>query len=264
MDCAEIERELMAGRPVAGAEAEAHLAACPACRYLAEEGATLLPALANGEHAAGAVDLAALEAAVAGDLRAETGPVARVRELPRALRFLLLTILMGLEALFMVTYLRRADWASYPVWRMAVIAGAFAFVALALAWLALRPLYLRPLSPGAERAIFGVAIVLPFLVALLPVLPTIKISFFTYPGFTFRCFAYASCLALFVILLGRLLDRGGHVSRFVSLSASVAGAYTGLLCLQLECPVNDPIHLVTGHATVPLGLLIGTLIFRRT
>jgi hypothetical protein len=249
---------------VTGADVEAHLAGCPACRYLVDEGAPLAPALANGERGGGAADLAALEASVLADTRAETGAVARLRETPRALRFILLAALIGLEALFMVTYLRRADWATYPVWRMIVIAGGFALVALGLAWMALRPLYLRPLSPRVERAIFGVAIVLPFLVVLFPTLPTIKISFFTYPGFTFRCFAYASCLALFVILLGRLLDRGGHVSRFVSLSASVAGAYTGLLCLQLECPVNDPLHLVTGHALVPVGLFLGTLIFRRT
>ncbi len=222
-----------------------------------------MPALADGQNATAGVDLAALEAAVVEDARAESGPLARVREMPRALRFLMLAALMGLEALFMVTYLRRADWATYPVWRMVAIAGTFAAVALALGWLALRPLYLRPLSPGVERAIFGAALVLPFLTALLPVLPTIKISFFTYPGFTFRCFAYASCLALFVILLGRILDRGGHVGRVVSLSASVAGAYTGLLCLQLECPVNDPIHPVTGHATVPLGLLLGTILFKK-
>jgi len=263
MDCADIERELLAGRPVTGAEAEAHLASCPACRYLVAEGAPIVPALANGQRGAGGADLAALEATVVEDVRAERGPLARVREMPRALRFLMLAALIGLEALFMVTYLRRADWAAYPVWRMVVIAGGFALVALALAWMALRPLYLRPLSPRVERAIFGVAIILPFLVALFPTLPTIKISFFTYPGFTFRCFAYASCLALFVILLGRILDRGGHVSRFVSLSASVAGAYTGLLCLQLECPVNDPIHLVTGHATVPIGLFLGTILFKK-
>src|SRR5262249_38752681 len=163
MDCAEIERELIAGQPVTGAAAEGHLASCPACRYLVAEGAPIVPALANGEKGAGGGDLAALEAAVIEDARAGRGPLARVREMPRALRFLMLAVLIGLEALLMFTYLRRADWDSYPVWRMVVIAGGFAFVALGLAWMALRPIYLRPLSPRVERAIFGVAIVLPFL-----------------------------------------------------------------------------------------------------
>src|SRR5262249_35008394 len=104
MDCAEIERELIAGRPVTGAEAEGHLASCPACRYLVAEGAPIVPALANGEKAPGGVDLSALEAAVVEDARAERGPLARVREMPRALRFLMLAALIGLEALFMVTY----------------------------------------------------------------------------------------------------------------------------------------------------------------
>ncbi len=262
MDCNEIERDVLAGRPPIGPEAEAHLAGCPACRYLATEGTRLAASLGAGRPSGTPAGVTELEAAVLADLRRERGSLARLRETPRSVRAVLLAVLVGLEALFIYTYLRRADWVAYPGGRMAVIVGAFAAIALGLGWLALRPLYLRPLPAWTERAIFGAAVVVPFLLTLLPVLPTAPLAGFSYPGFAFRCFAYATSLALFVIVVGRALDRG-RGGRFAMLSTVAAGAYSGLVGLQLECPVNDPLHLLFGHAIVPLGLLLGVWALRR-
>jgi len=201
-----------------------------------------------------------LERAILDDIRAERGVVAALRERSRSTRLAALALLVGAEAWFMYTYLRRMDWADYPPWRMALIAGGFAAGALVLGWVALRPMYRPP--PRRAGAILGAALLLPFAVALLPALPTPHLPRFTYPGFAFRCFAYGACLAWPVILWVRTLDRGGHAFGW---AAAVAGGYAGLLGLQLECPVNDPVHLLTGHAIVPVGAAIGYwLLLRRS
>jgi hypothetical protein len=148
---------------------------------------------------------------------------------------------------------------------MALVAGGYAAVALGLGWLALRPLYLHAVPDWVEKLILGVAVGLPFVVAVLPGPETVvKISWFTYPGFTFRCFSYGAALALAILLAARGLDRGGHVVGRSALLAAAAGGYSGLMGLQFECPINYPLHLLTGHAIVPLGLAVGYLLFRRT
>jgi hypothetical protein len=206
--------------------------------------------------------LADLEGAILDEIRAQRGVMAALRERSRSTRLVALAILVAVEALFMFTYLRRGDWAEYPAWRMMLTAGGFAVGALFCGWVALRPMYRPP--PRGAGAILAAALLLPFAVALLPALPTAYLPRFTYPGYAFRCFAYGACLAWPVILWVRALDRGGHAFGWAALAAAVAGGYAGLLGLQLECPVNDTVHLLTGHAIVPLGAALGCwLLLRR-
>jgi hypothetical protein len=37
----------------------------------------------------------------------------------------------------------------------------------------------------------------------------------------------------------------------------------GQIGLSFECPINFPLHLLTGHATVPIGMLLGAKLWRR-
>ena len=264
MDCAEIERVLIAGPTPTGPDVEAHLAECPACRYLVAEGAGIAPALANDGSSDDAASPAAIERAVMDRLAHERGVLARLRETPRPFRIGLVVALVALEAAYMFIHVRRSDWATYPSWRMTVTVCAYALGMVLLLWIALRPLYRPPLAARVETALLAIAVGLPFLIALLPAEPTVPNSFFTYPRFTFRCFAYGSCLALPVILLHRIVDRGNGMGLWATATAVVAAGYVGLFGLQLECPINLPLHLVTGHATVPLGLVLGYWVIRKT
>ena len=267
MDCSDIERALLAGETPSGPDLEAHTAGCESCRYLVNGGAPVAQALGQGGAGAAAptaANLAFMEGRILADIQSDEGWLARLRERSRLVRMAPMLVLLGLEALFMATYLRRADWSAYPGWRLALTAGAYAAASVGLAWLAFRPIYRRALPDWVRNAVFGAAIAVPFLIAILPAPPTIRIPTFTYPGFTFRCFAYGTALGLGIILLSRALDRGGHRLGWVAIAAAVAGGYAGLLGLHLECPVNDPLHLLLGHATLPGGMALGTWLFRRT
>jgi hypothetical protein len=264
LDCSQIQRALLAGEAHKGPELDAHLAGCESCRFLMGDGVPVAQALGRGSAGVALpAELGLLEARVLSEIAAEKGWLTRLRERPRLVRMAPLIVLLALEALFMATYLRRGDWSTYPPGRLAVTAGGYAVIALGLAWLALRPLYLRPVPDWARNAIVATAIALPFVIAALPGPPTMAIATFTYPGFTFRCFAYGSALGLAIILLGRALDRGGHQLDFAALVAAAAGGYAGLMGLHIECPVNDPLHLLTAHATLPVGLALGSWLFRR-
>ena len=72
-----------------------------------------------------------------------------------------------------------------------------------------------------------------------------------------RLGTFLACAA--VLLLGRLLDRGLGAA----LAAVSAGA-SGTLLLHLHCPINHPLHLLLGHATVALvAIAAGHLLHRR-
>jgi hypothetical protein len=59
-----------------------------------------------------------------------------------------------------------------------------------------------------------------------------------------------------VLLLLRLADRSGRTQLDGVLLAAVLGGMAGVSALHLECPINYPLHLIVGHAVVPL-LFIG-------
>jgi hypothetical protein len=135
---------------------------------------------------------------------------------------------------------------------------------LALGWLALRPLHLPPLSRRVELGALAAGFGLPVLMALLPEVPTASSSGFNYPGWTYYCFVDGGGVALATFLLVRVLDRGSLPSTGAALAAAAAAGLAGLIGLQLQCPVNYPMHLLTGHATVPIGVAVVYLLVRRT
>jgi hypothetical protein len=272
MDCSDVERALVVceGESPSGSEIEAHLAGCEACQFLVGEGAPVALALAGTMTMTtmppGATpELAELEIAVGESLAAERGLLGRARALPRPARLAAIAVFALLEPVFFSRFLRRVDWTTYPAWRMAATLGIYALGVVILGWFALRPVYLAPLPRWAPRAILAVGLGLPALIAILPAVATTapEAEVFNYPGWAYYCFVDGGGLAVAVLLLARCLDRGAHGSRASALAAVSGAAFAGLIGLQIQCPINYPMHLLTGHATIPLGLAAAYLLFRR-
>lgn len=267
MDCADIEEALLAGEDVKleqGAAAT-HLAGCETCRYLVSgDGVAVARALGGGRRGAGEarVVVEGLEAAVLAQVRDERGWRARLRESSRGARTAVVAAVVALEALVLFAVARRVDWAVYPGGRMLFAAGGLAVVSLGVAWMALRPMWMRPLRWGMEVACAAVAVGFPLLLAALPEVPTVP----RYDGagawFAARCFAIGCALGGVVFAVARWMDRGTG-ARWPLIAAAMAGGVSAALALQLECPVNHPWHLVTGHALPVVALAVAALVMWR-
>ena len=104
---------------------------------------------------------------------------------------------------------------------------------------------------------FVAGLVAPFLFALGPS-PS---PFGDIPGVTFvqatvGCFVLGALVGGFVVVGLRLLDRGGHRSREAALFAATAGGLAANAALELHCPATAPAHLLLGHASVALVLVL--------
>jgi hypothetical protein len=205
-------------------------------------------------------DLESLESKVFADIEADRGPVARLRSLPRGTRFALLVALVAAEAAIFWFLLRRGNFAAYPAGRMALTLGGYATVLLGASWLALRPIYLP------DRRLLRVAFVLlglalPVVIALLPEVDGPPLGRDAHVQQALFCFANGVLVAAAVLVLAWLLDRGAGAG---PLLAAVAGGLTGTLLLHVHCPYNQPLHLLAGHATVPVVVIVFGFLLRRS
>jgi hypothetical protein len=206
------------------------------------------------------VDLERLEQAVLADLAAERGLVARLRQLGRLPRLALLLSLVSVEALAFWLVLPRGDLELYPPVRMAMVLGGHGGLLVVAGWLALRPLHLPGLRL-APRAVVMAGVALPVALALLPEVATLGrvetvAGHLRWGAF---CFLIGATAAAAVLLLAHVLDRGGPG---VALAAVAAGL-TGTLLLTLHCPINYPLHLLAGHASVPIAAVVAAGLLRR-
>ncbi len=214
---------------------------------------------ANGERDCDdASVLRAMEANVADLIADERGAHAAVRAWPRLLRFALVALVLAALAAFFWTLLLRADHASYPRVRFLVLGSSYALVALAAAWHALRPIWLPPAPRWLVRATLIVGLALPFVAVLLPELPSaarLTPTLEHHARWTTVCWSVGGLSGLAVLLLARALDRGGHRGTDHALFAALAAGMASVGAGHLECAVNFPLHLLLGHALVPLVFL---------
>lgn len=245
--CVEVREARDRGEPLAPA-AEAHASGCPICTPRPAPLASPASDLDGGD---------ALFAAVKADLERERGFTAWLRALPTGGRVAGAAAVAGLLVTAVGAGLPRGRFAPMPMDRVVLVVTVLAaLLALALR-LGLRPL--QAAAPSAALSLVGFVggVVAPFLFALGPT----PAPFYGIPGITFAqmtvgCFVIGSVTGALVVVALWALDRGGHRSREAALFAATAGGLAANAALELHCPATDLPHLVLGHASVALALVL--------
>lgn len=204
------------------------------------------------------IDLAATLERVEARIARERGPLAWLRSRPRPGRFALLLVVVLLEVGYFYLTGRRRDWDVYPVARMAVALAAMGSLVAVALWDLLRPIYLAPRRRWFGLALLGAGLLGPALLALLPELPTLSTRYRGWPS-DWICLLGGLVHGLIVAAAIALVARDGRQLLYGALAAAV----TGLLVAQVECPYNDRIHLLLGHASIVPAALLVLIVGRR-
>jgi len=260
VDCQAFEDTLASGRDL-GREGDAHVRECEACRSLVEDGGTLAASLRDAAAlSVPAVPTDGLEALLAR----ERGVRARLRGLSRVHRVGIAAAFLAALALGVLLALPRRDLDVFPRVRLILAVGGFAALALLATWHALRPIYLPPAPPWISWSVLAVGLGGPLLWAALPEVATVPLPIDGMaPVWMAHCFLLGMVSGGALVLLVRGLDRGGRPGVDMALLGAAFGGLTGNVGLILNCPINYPLHLILGHATVPVGIILAVAIAMR-
>lgn len=222
-----------------------------------------LAKLAGVEEEPSAQRLAAFREAVSRD----TGLLSTLRQLPRLVRVALAGVALGGLALVVGLLSARQDLGAYPALRLLLEAGASAVLALLLAKVALRGPHRAAPAPGVAWGLAGAAVALPAVLALVPpadlMLPGAKGGEGAFVKEVMACFVYGCAAALSVLGTLAMLQRLPPTRARVTALAAAGAGLGGVLALQLHCPIAVRDHLMMGHTTVPLALILVSLLARR-
>jgi hypothetical protein len=251
LDCVDVREALLVGRPLSAAEAE-HAAACSFCSRSLPRGDATGPS-------------SELLGVVEASIRDETGLVAWLRALPTSVR---LFAGFGLAALLAIGMaLVRPRWTSgpMPVDRVATVLAVLAVLVALVVRLALRPLQAAP--PSRRVVLWSVAagLLVPVLFAVTP--PGAETAALGSPGMgkgIVLCFLFGALPGVLLVLALRALDRTAHRAGDAALLAAVGGGLAGNAALELHCPSVAPLHLLLGHATVGVVLVVVYAAVRRS
>ena len=260
MDCAQIREALLRGETPSGAEAEAHLEACPHCRELLAQNAELGRSLALANEAPLPLGFPEdlfdrLEARVAD----ESGLRAWLRSRPSKVRFALAAAsVLGVVA-FGGMHMHRPDMAAYPPARLL---GLLVVYALGIALAFGKELFesVRKTSFADYGWLIVGALGVPFLVAFAP--PTEASRAFGPEG-ALGCFSFGVLLTLPTAALLWAFDRDDRLSlRTVCLSAAALGLAASTI-LELHCPSGNFVHVILGHASIGVAWFLAWGVARR-
>jgi hypothetical protein len=255
MGCDAISRRLGRGEPL-DAEERRHVEGCPACRSLAKGGlARTLAAAADASPEGIDFHFAGIEQA----LERERGVRAWLRSRPTGLRVALAVGIGATPLLVEVAVARAEGLSAVAIGRSLLVLAALGAVLVLAAWASLRPLQRRPLPAPVSWGISLSALVMPVVAAFLS-----PAAVDPHPTAAAVCFAVGALAALPVVVAFRLLDRTElrHPAR-LPLAAAGAGMAANLL-LHAHCPIDHPVHLLAGHATVVLAYIGATIVVGRT
>jgi len=194
-------------------------------------------------------------------LQRETGLRAWLRSRSTTTRYALLGGAMLITLLVVLKYSVRPDFsdATERVLSALLIYGCAGGGALALA---LRPLHRAGWPGKAARIILAAGIGGALGLALFPLLIGEPLSNPVGPlaAGAADCFVWGSALSAPLLVLGWLLGRGGdNVAARLLLTGGAAGL-AGNLYLECHCPIQSPDHMMLGHVTVVLAMLLAGLL----
>jgi hypothetical protein len=161
----------------------------------------------------------------------------------------------------------RPDLARLPPQRLLATLAVFALLTGAALLLALRPLH-RPPPPRYLVVVWITSgLVLPFLVAAAPEQMPMHAASSVGRGaelwsHALPCFGAGSIVAVTVVMVVGLLDRGRQLAIVPVLGAALAGGLAANLALQLHCPITAIEHLLLGHALIVVFAAAANLIQR--
>lgn len=259
MDCLEARQRIL-DNDAAEEGLRGHLASCPACAELAEDGGALARLLADSQSGQDEAPPSGLLAAVQKDLALEQRLTARLRSLATPSRAAL-ALASGLVILVVGLLKLRPDLGVYPLLRLVLELGSLGLVGLGAGWLWLRPLH-RPALPGwLAFTLVLLALLLPWALSALPTAHTAHHASLAGTGDDLvrravACFLFGSLLALPLALFLALLGRGARRLVRLAVLPAAAGAVAGLVSLNLHCPLTSPVHLLAGHAPIVLVMVL--------
>jgi hypothetical protein len=240
VDCLDVREAVAKGDPLS-ADAEAHRAACPVC------GASM----PTGGDEGGA----ALLTAIGGELGKERGASAWLRSLATRERVVGAALWVALLVTVIAVTLPRGRFAPVPMNRVVLVVTVMgALLALTLR-LGLRPLQVPPPPPRVAIACFLGGLLAPSLFAFGPSMEAVDTPSAGIAGAR-GCFFIGAAIGALVVIALRVLDRGAHRSRGAALFAATAGGLAANAALELHCPSTAPVHLLLGHASVALVLVL--------
>lgn len=81
---------------------------------------------------------------------------------------------------------------------------------------------------------------------------------------TVACFLFGAVPGGLLVFALRALDRNAHGGTDVAILAAVGGGLAGNAALELHCPSAAPLHLLLGHATIGIALVVLYGVVRRS
>ena len=186
----------------------------------------------------------------------ERGLRARLRGLSRQARLALVAALFAAFALAVFALYPRHDLAIFPLARLLGGLGGFTVLALLAVWHAMRPLYRPPAPRWVSVAVLGAGLGALGVWVALPEVPTVGVPDPHSPRWMVHCLILGAVAGAALVWMARALDRGGRTGMDMALYGAAFGGLSANVGLLLFCPINAPIHLLLGHAMVPIALIV--------
>lgn len=210
-----------------------------------------------------------LPADLAACIEKDNRPFAALRSLGSTARYqlYLIVVLVVTGAVGLAT--SRADFATYPIFRMVLALGTFLLVLLMAARVLLRPYHKAPIRRLWSRLLIVTGIATPIIFAGLPdayrVIDRVAPTAAELMPKAWQCLLFGSMTAIPLVLIGWLLDRSAYRTGSRTILAGLAAVMCGNLALQIHCPNPDPMHLLLGHAGVlgPIVLAVWMIMLRK-
>lgn len=211
------------------------------------------------------IDVGSLRQRVEHDFAAEQGFVARLRAMRTSHRVMLMLALVAAVVVANVALTPRVDFAAYPSGRMAFALALLASVTAGASWRLLRPLHAPPPSLWVSRLLLVAGVLLP---CALSMIPMGHVGAAAGEGSQFvvgcgKCFGFGAAMGFPVLALAFFARRAHVDGAAVAALAGVAAGLTGVLALQVHCPITDPLHLLIGHALLVAALATATALWKR-